>query len=52
MIIPVKGYITSDDYAPIYRDWLGMTVTSPSDIVQSLPNDGSDVVLELSLIHI
>jgi ATP-dependent Clp protease protease subunit len=48
VIIPVKGYITSDDYAPIYRDWLGMTVTSPSDIVQSLPNDGSDVVLEIA----
>ncbi|AKU33899.1 protease [Lacticaseibacillus paracasei] len=48
MIIPVKGYITSDDSAPIYRDWFGMTVTSPSDIVQSLPNDGSDVVLEIA----
>ena len=48
MIIPVKGYITSDDSAPIYRDWFGMTATSPSDIVQSLPNDGSDVVLEIA----
>ncbi|MCT2909668.1 Clp protease ClpP [Schleiferilactobacillus harbinensis] len=48
MIIPVKGYITSNDFAPIYRDLLGITVVSPSDIVDELPDDGSDVTLEIA----
>ncbi|WP_279384840.1 ATP-dependent Clp protease proteolytic subunit [Lacticaseibacillus manihotivorans] len=48
MIIPVKGYITSNDFAPIYRDWFGMTVVSPSDITDVLPDDGSDVTLEIA----
>lgn len=48
MIIPVKGYITSDDFAPIYRDWFGMKVVSPSDVTDVLPDDGSDVTLEIA----
>lgn len=28
MTIKVKGMITNDDDAPIYRDWFGMTVVS------------------------
>lgn len=48
MLIKVNGMITNDDDAPIYRDWFGMTVVSPSDIIGQLPNDGSDVSLEIA----
>lgn len=48
MTIKVKGMITNDDDAPIYRDWLGITVVSPADVIDALPNDGSDVNLEIA----
>lgn len=43
MTIKVKGMITNDDDAPIYRDWFGMTVVSPADVIGALPADNSDV---------
>ena len=48
MTIKINGAITNDDDAPIYRDWFGMTVVSPSDVIGSLPADGSDVTLEIT----
>lgn len=46
--IPVKGMVTNDDDAPIYRDFLGMTVVSPQDVLDSLPDDGSPVTLDIA----
>ncbi|KAA8375255.1 head maturation protease, ClpP-related [Leuconostoc carnosum] len=48
MKLEVKGMITNDDDAEIYRDWLGMTVTSPADILDNLPTDGSDVEIGIN----
>ncbi|MEA0972220.1 Clp protease ClpP [Lacticaseibacillus paracasei] len=46
--IKINGAITNDDDAPIYRDWFGQAVVSPSDVIGSLPADGSDVTLEIT----
>lgn len=48
MTIKINGAITNDDDAPIYRDWFGQAVVSPSDVIGSLPTDGSDVTLEIT----
>ncbi|GKT04424.1 head maturation protease, ClpP-related [Furfurilactobacillus entadae] len=48
MAIKVNGTITNDDDAPIYRDWFGQTVVSPADVINELPEDGSDVVVEIA----
>ncbi|WP_333604178.1 head maturation protease, ClpP-related [Lactobacillus acetotolerans] len=48
MTIKINGAITNDDDAPIYRDWFGETVVSPADVVGALPEDGSDVTLEIT----
>ncbi|GEK28514.1 head maturation protease, ClpP-related [Furfurilactobacillus siliginis] len=48
MPINVKGMITNDDDAPFYRDWFGMTVVSPADILDALPRDGSDIDVEIA----
>ncbi|WP_409371409.1 head maturation protease, ClpP-related [Lacticaseibacillus paracasei] len=48
MTIKINGAITNDDDAPIYRDWFGQAVVSPSDVIGSLPADGSDVTLEIT----
>lgn len=48
MKLEVKGMITNDDDAEIYRNWLGMTVTSPADILDNLPTDGSDVEIGIN----
>lgn len=48
MKLDVNGMITNNDDAEIYRDWLGMTVTSPADILDNLPNDGSDVEIGIN----
>lgn len=40
--------ITNDDDAPIYRDWFGMSVVSPSDVINQLPKDGADVEIEIA----
>lgn len=48
MTIKVKGMITNDDDAPIYRDWFSMTVVSPADVIGALPADNSDVELEIA----
>ena len=43
MKLDIKGMITNDDDAGIYRDWLGMTVTSPTDILGNLTTVGYDL---------
>jgi len=48
MKLDVNGMITNNDDAEIYRDWLGMTVTSPADILDNLPTDGSDVEIGIN----
>ncbi|WP_225350362.1 hypothetical protein [Lacticaseibacillus pantheris] len=48
MTIKISGMITNDDDAPIYRDWLGMDVVSPKDVTDNLPDDGSDVDVEIN----
>lgn len=48
MLIKVNGMITNNDDAPIYRDWLGMAVVSPNDVISALPNDNSAVTLEIA----
>lgn len=48
MKLDVNGMITNNDDAEIYRDWLGMTVTSPADILDNLPADGSDVEIGIN----
>lgn len=48
MKLNIKGMITNDDDAEIYRDWFGMTVTSPSDILANLPTDGSDLEIGIN----
>ncbi|KRO14234.1 protease subunit of ATP-dependent Clp protease [Lactiplantibacillus xiangfangensis] len=40
--------ITNNDDAPIYRDWLGMNVIAPNDVIDALPNDNSPVTLEIA----
>lgn len=46
--IQVNGMITNNDDAGIYRNYLGITVSSPSDIIDNLPSDKSDVVIEIN----
>ena len=46
--IEVNGYITNDEDAPIYREWYEMTVTSPSDVINELPKDGSEVTIAIN----
>lgn len=46
--IAVKGTIINDDDAPIYRDWFGMNVVSPKDILGQLPSDNSPVIVEIA----
>lgn len=48
MKLEIQGMITNDDDAEIYRDWLGMTVTSPADILDKLPTDGSDIEIGIN----
>lgn len=47
-VLNVNGVITNDDDADIYRDYIGMTVVSPKDIIDNLPSDGSDVVVDIN----
>lgn len=44
----IKGLITNDDDVEIYRDWFGMTATSPADILDNLPKDGSDLEITIN----
>lgn len=44
----VKGLITNDDDVEIYREWMGMTATSPVDILDNLPKDGSDIEITIN----
>ncbi|WP_080487725.1 Clp protease ClpP [Oenococcus oeni] len=48
MNLKVNGLITNDDDAPVYRDWFGMSATSPSDIIDQLPTTGEDVTVEVA----
>lgn len=48
MKLDIQGMITNDDDAEIYRNWLGMTVTSPADILDKLPTDGSDIEIGIN----
>ncbi|ADG39901.1 ATP-dependent Clp protease proteolytic subunit [Leuconostoc kimchii IMSNU 11154] len=48
MRLNIKGMITNDDDANIYRDWLGMSVTSPADVLSKLPDDGSDLEIAIN----
>lgn len=47
-VLNINGVITNDDDADIYRDYIGMTVVSPKDIIDNLPSDGSDVVVDIN----
>lgn len=48
MTIKINGMITNDDDASIYRDWFGMNVVSPADVIEALPIDGTPVNLEIA----
>lgn len=49
MTIKINGMITNNDDAPIYRDWLGMDVVSPSDVEDGLKSaGGKNVTVEIN----
>lgn len=48
MKLDIKGIITNNDDVEIYRQGLGYAATSPSDILDNLPTDGSDLEIGIN----